>query len=543
MRGRVGIVVVIAIVGVIGSSQSAVGAGQHSEYGLACESGKIMCQDPYKTFAGHYIGHDEPSVGFESNRPGSGNDVTYTVKLPRNPKTLPNQSATGGTWDFQLRPTFWIGMVLCDSQSAPNFTHKCKADSDANNKVSANPSSPNYIGKHPGNAFMEVQWYSPGYVEQFDGFGCTATQYCAALTIDSFSANQNTGVANNADCNNFPLAGIEPVNWAYITRSGKSQAAANPLSTSRDLLDDGVSKALNPDPSVDLMMNPGDTIRVHIQDTPAGVQVNMHDLTTGKSGLMTASKRNGFGQILFQPNAAKCHERNYAFHPEYNTAVSRGNTWAAHANNLAFSDEIGHFEYCDAIDAEGGNCTQPGPGDTSLDSDDVECFDGAASTLIQLTGCFAGGGDFDWDGTSYQNDWPGTLANRHMDRKLHETPLMISSPTTDGHQYRKVLFETNLPGNETADVGGVCDTTTGEGCTLPAPRTKFYPIWSTRDVHGSCTFQQGGALMPHENDFGGTAATAFGHLLRTVYPNTGFTPIRLFENFRRTLSHNPCPAG
>jgi hypothetical protein len=69
------------------------------------------------------------------------------------------------------------------------------------------------------------------------------------------------------------------------------------------------------------------------------------------------------------------------------------------------------------------------------------------------------------------------------------------------------------------------------------------PIWSTRDVHGSCTFQQGGALMPHENDFGGTAATAFGHLLRTVYPNTGFTPIRLFENFRRTLSHNSCPAG
>jgi hypothetical protein len=74
-------------------------------------------------------------------------------------------------------------MVLCDSQSAPNFTHVCKADSNSNNKISPNPSSPNYIGKHPGNAFMEVQWYSPGYVEQFDGFGCTAHQYCAALTI------------------------------------------------------------------------------------------------------------------------------------------------------------------------------------------------------------------------------------------------------------------------------------------------------------------------------------------------------------------------
>ena len=542
MRGRVGIVVAMAIVGVIGSSQAAFGAGEHSEYGQACETGKIMCQDPFKNLPGHYIGHDEPSVGFESKRAGSGNDVTYTVRLPKNPPTLPQQNQKGGTWDFMLRPTFWIGMVLCDTQSAPNFTHKCKADSDSNNKVSANPSSPNYIGKHPGNAFMEVQWYSPGYVEQFNGFGCTAKQWCAALTIDSFSANQNTGQGNNADCNNFPLAGEEPLNWAYITRSGKSQAPANALATSRDLLDDGVAKALNPDPSVDLMMNSGDTIRVHIHDSAAGVVVHMHDLNTGRSGFMTASKRNGFGQVMFQPNSATCHDRPYAFHPEYSTAVSRGNTWAAHANNLAFADEIGPFEYCDAIDTEGGNCTKPAQPDTTLDADDAFCFDGAASTLVQLTSCFAGAGDFDWDGTSYQRDWPGTLANRAMDRKLHETPLMISSPTTRGHQYKKVLFEVNLPGNETPDVGGVCDTGTGAGCTLPAPGTKFYPIWTTRQVGGSCMFQQGGPLMPHISDFGGNVNTEYGHILRTVYPNTGFEPQFAFENFRRTLKGNPCPA-
>jgi hypothetical protein len=542
VRGKAGIVVLAAVIGVLASGQAAIGAS-HSEYGLACESGKIMCKDPFANVHGHYIGHDEASVGFESNRPGSGNDVTYVVTLPKNPSTLPNQSATGGTWDFQLRATFWLGMVLCDTQSAPNFTHKCKADSDQNNKVSPNPSSPNYIGKHAGNAFMEVQWYSPGYVEQFDGLGCTATQYCAALTIDSFSDNQNTGAAQNADCNNFPLAGLEPVNWAYITRSGRSQAPANPLSTSRALLATGESKALNPDPSKDLMMNPGDRIRVHIHDTPAGVQVNMHDLTTGKSGLMTASKRNGFGQIMFQPNSAKCHERPYAFHPEYNSAVPRGNTWAAHANDLAFSDEIGHFEYCDAIDAEGGNCTKPGAGDTSLDPDDTECFDGAASTLVKLIGCYAGAGDFDFDGPSYLPDWPGTLANRHLDRKLHETPLMITSPVSRGHQYEKALFETNLPGNETPDVGGVCDTTTGAGCTLPAPGTAFYPIWTTRMVAGSCTFQQGGTMMPHRNAFGGNVKTEYGHLLQVVYPNTGFKTLRLFEDFRRNLAGNPCPAG
>lgn len=26
-----------------------------------------------------------------------------------------------------------------------------------------------------GNAYMELQFYGPGYVEQFEGFGCTAT--------------------------------------------------------------------------------------------------------------------------------------------------------------------------------------------------------------------------------------------------------------------------------------------------------------------------------------------------------------------------------
>ena len=119
---------------------------------------------------------------------------------------------------------------------------------------------------------------------------------------------------------------------------------------------------------------------------------------------------------------------------------------------------------------------------------------------------------------------------------------MISSPTTRGHQYRRVLFETNLPSNETPDVGGVCDTSTGDGCTLPAPGTAFYPIWTTRMVGGTCTFQQGGDLMPHRNDFGGSVETEYGHLFPMIFPGAGFKPELRFENFRRTLRGNPCPA-
>ncbi len=32
---------------------------------------------------GHYIGHDEPSIGFYSNKPGSGNRMTYVTRLPK----------------------------------------------------------------------------------------------------------------------------------------------------------------------------------------------------------------------------------------------------------------------------------------------------------------------------------------------------------------------------------------------------------------------------------------------------------------------------
>ena len=113
---------------------------------------------------GQYVGHDEPSVEFKSNLPGSGNNMTYTTVLPRDPKVQRTRRAGGTTWNFELRPTFWFGITLCDSQSAPEFTTKCTPDSDSNNLVGSNPNAPNYIGKHPGNAYMELQFYGPGYV-------------------------------------------------------------------------------------------------------------------------------------------------------------------------------------------------------------------------------------------------------------------------------------------------------------------------------------------------------------------------------------------
>ena len=517
-------------------------AGSHYNEPI-CQSKHSTCVDAQHYPNGQYVGHDEPSVEFKSNLPGSGNNMTYTTVLPRDPKVQPNASGAGGTtWNFELRPTFWFGLTLCDSQSAPEFTTQCTPDSNGNNLVGSNPNAPNYIGKHPGNAFMELQFYGPGYVPQFEGFGCTATQYCAAMTIDSLVSNQNTGVDNTTACNNYILGGVEPVNWAYVTKSGVSQAPANPLFTGT--FANPNFTAVNPNTAEDLLMSPGDTIRIHMHDTAAGFRVDMTDLTTGKHGSMTASIANGFGHVLYTPNSSTCQVAPYAFHPEYSTANPRGNTWSLHTYNVAMSDEIGHFENCLAIDAN-GNCTSPGAEDTSsLDGDDTTCLPGTDSTLVKIDGCTAA--DQDYDGQSYRLDWPGTNPNPVVDRALHPTPVMFTSPLTNGRNYSTIAFENDMPGFEVQGAQlnpPFCDPNTGANCVNPPSGAAFYPFYSTTFRQGECTWQEGGKYIPRTvNDFGGSSTAEYGPLLQVTFPVAGFTTVKRFVDFNSGNMRNPCPA-
>jgi hypothetical protein len=516
-----------------------------------CMSALSTCADPYDDLKDHYVGHDEPSVEFKSSVPGSGNDITYTMTLPTEPRKLPDKNGpNGATWNFQLRPTFWFGLTLCDTESAPEFTKVCNPDSDANDLVGTDPAAADYIGKHPGNAFMELQFYGPGYVPQFEGFGCTATQYCAAMTIDSRTQDQNTGVENNAACDDFVLGGPEPINWAYVTRSGVSQGPANPLASGT--LENPDFTALNPDPAQDLMMNPGDRVRIHIHDTPDGLRTDLDDLTTGTSGSMTASVANGFGHILYQPDSATCNMEPYAFHPEYSTANPRGNTWSAHTYNVAMSDEIGHFENCRKLDATNTNCVKPGDQDKSgLDEDDDNdfCVPAEDSTLVKINGCFSD--DEDFDGQSYLPDWPGTLRDPRKDAKLHPSPVRFTSAATNNGTtpFETIAFEADLPAIETAnaqDNPPFCSTVTGAGCVNPPNGAAFYPLYTIGTFAGTCQFQQGGPFIPGTtNTFGGSSTTEYGPLLSMVFPsvvNGAPGVITRFENFNSGDMPNPCPS-
>src|SRR5215475_1032887 len=230
----------------------------------SAHAGILQCSEPYALcaesndsigYGGEYTGHDEPSLLFYSGTPGAGNSNLYHLTVPTDPKVQPNQSGTAGTWNFQLHPTFWLGMALCDNQSAPEFTHApCTPDSDTNIFDGTNEAGADYIGKHPGTAFLELQFYPPGWVSWPPGVSCDATKWCAAMAIFSFNSDQNAGVNNNAACLN--TVGVEPANFAFITTSGTPHAPPSPLGAT--------GATFTPNAATDLFMSSGDRLTIDI---------------------------------------------------------------------------------------------------------------------------------------------------------------------------------------------------------------------------------------------------------------------------------------
>ncbi|MGZ6364613.1 MAG: hypothetical protein ACXWPS_01475 [Ktedonobacteraceae bacterium] len=500
---------------------------------IKCAAGAITCTEVWDTAAvfgpkNPYVGHDEPSTLFYSNTPGSGNQMSYRLTLPQDPSPA-NPNTLGKSYNFELHPAFWFGMAMCDTQSFPELVSGCKPDSDTNIV------DPAISPKHPGTAFMEMQFYPPGWVPWPAGNSCDATKWCAALNIDSLSENPVTGQVNNATC--LSTVGIEPVNFAFLTLNGKSQAPANPV--------DATVATYTPDPTKDLFMNSGDKLTVTMHDTAYGLQIVVNDLTTGQSGSMTSSKGNGFGQVKFDPTGTTCTNIPYNFHPMYSTSSEKTRvTWAAHSYNIAFADETGHFDMCNdvhlgvCIGNEGiKNDNEP------ADADDVGCFQSSQSTLVKIKGCI--GTNTGFDGVPYQPVWPDG------NTQLHPTPIMFSSPLTGAGynvNYSRIAFEADLPRIEVAQPGGssyVCDRSTGDGCTL-IPNTDdglpaaFYPFFSIRSVGGQCVWQIGNHIPGSKNDFGQNAQ--YGTLLNLTYTTVGGGPTTRYNDFRFVLSKNPCNA-
>ncbi len=268
---------------------------------------------------GWYVGHDEPSIKFISNKPGSGNQMTYFMQLPIDPTATPTASGSVTNYgELSLAP--WFGLPICDPHSYPQ--NPCKPDSDKNSGGISDPNA-------AGSAFLELQLYPPGFTPFIDSESCSTTKWCSALTIDSLECTFGFATCN-ANCE-------EPVNFAYLQNNGVPTGPASPQLTD-------VSTLLPNQHTLE--MNGGDVLEISLSDPPQGLTAVIKDLTTGQTGYIVASASNGF----MNTSIADCSGTPFTFHAEYNTAKQQNQVpWAALEGGVLMEQEIGHGESCDSV--------------------------------------------------------------------------------------------------------------------------------------------------------------------------------------------------
>ncbi len=454
-----------------------------------------LCTDPIhistygKTYRfvdnGHYVGHDEPSVKFLSSAPGSGNAMTYYMQLPTDPGCTPNAAGTCAAYG-ELSVAPWFGLPMCDPKSYP--MNPCTRDSDTNSGSISDPNA-------AGSAFMELQFYPPKFIPYANNTSCDATQWCAAITIDSLECTFGFAT-RNTNCE-------EPQQFAFLQTNGVPTGSPAPQ---------GVSVQTYTPNGQTLKMNPGDVLEVSITDPPSGFKTQVTDLTTGQTGFMQANAANGFTNT----NIADCSGNPFTWHAEYSTAQQQNQVpWAALEGGVLMQQEIGHGESCGSLansdpysitygngssysDAnvmdtcnggvEGTSATGEGPCNTGTGLCSNSTTQGANGPVACPTNDFTTGalcefadgycypagtrsvtingtpttvseplnfcnqnrfqnGDLDFEGNSYIADWPNGSSS-------FPTSLRYAGPyTTDGQPYPHVQFETDAPGSE-----NLCDT-------------------------------------------------------------------------------------
>ena len=462
-----------------------------------------VCADPSGSWNGRfyengrYIGHDEPSVRFISNEPGSGNNTTFVEHLPVDPTALPTVKSPGHdvTHTFELTVAPWFSTDVCDPHSAPQ--KPCTPESDAN----APNSTPGFPGA--GAAFVELQFYAPGFAPFSDNISCDNTHWCSALNIDSLECF-GSGIATRG-CNNNC---IEPVNFAFIQTNGVPTGPPSPQ------LSDLASFTPN---RHTLLMNPGDVIVVRMFDAtiPGGraLEAQEIDLTTGRSGFMIASAANGF----MNTNVKNCNGTPFNFQPEYSSAAAQNVIpWGFGPYMINSQFEIGHFEPCTSLSGKVTSTGDPfftkcaGPYETAaenpkLEPNDAPCYPfgdthGGTAPPNLVTGCdvFIGAiGDLEYDGTPYYPDWPDSVT---PDR-FPSTFLQLQPTTVGGLQYPKIQFVTD---NSATQFNTNCNVLTGAGCVLPPQGPgHFYPYFTQARVGFACVWEFGN--VRNGNTFGGDA--------------------------------------
>ena len=493
---------------------------------------------------GHYVGHDEPSVKFISSLPGSGNTMNYAMRLPRDPRKAPTASGTRVDYG-ELSVAPWFGLPMCDPHSYPQ--NPCAPDSDTNSGALTDPNA-------AGSAFMELQFYPPGFTPFIDNVSCSRSQWCAALTIDS--AECTFGFAScNTNCE-------EPVNFSYLQTNGIPPGSPAPQDPSTKTML-GNAKTLK--------MNPGDVLKLSITDPPGGFTAKVQDLTTGRTGFIQASAKNGFANTNF----SDCSGNPFTWHAEYSTAKKQNQVpWAALEGGVLMEQEIGHGESCARLIGKekvtvsysnGSSYVDPnvhqtcgggmegrgkkGEGPCNLTTGrcqgsetqgrhgPVRCTATTANCEFSDGFCLPKGtrpvtisgqpakeyervstceqdqfenGDLDFDGTGYRKDWPNGSG------RFPQT-FRYLGPFTNGRPYPQIQFESNVAASE-----NLCNVGTGAGCKAPPTGgAGFYPFWTlTSKQKLAGVSGRGVCLWNFGNVIAGVTTHNFGKDAEYGTPNT-----------------------
>ena len=305
---------------------------------------------------------------------------------------------------------------------------------------------------------------------------------------------------------------FEPINYALIQRNG---IPAGPPGPGNQTLATFTPNAQT------LLMRPDDRVRVTIKDTSNGLLTLVEDLTTHQSGFMVASAANGFQNT----DSVTCQTTACSFHPEFDTARPDNIVpWALARANVSSAMEIGHFEHKDG------------------DTDDQFCFNASPLTGPLVSGCF--GLDQDFNGSSYQRDWPdGTLANATSigitSSRGHGIGPLSASKDHRGNDvyvnpFATLQFETGVSASDP-------NCTTPSNCFIPPRGAAFYPFFAVRtgdlddrnrrkelEEAEHCALLFGNFSRRGINNFGGDAQYGF--------PDVS----RFFQEHVSAVQLNPC---
>ena len=240
--------------------------------------------------------------------PGSGNNVTYQMVLPKDP---PTTAAAGRQRRHRQLPAASDVLARHGHVRQPGLAEPGRSGADrprdrARASRTATPTSTRartprarttsaLAPARPTRRCSSTRRAgSPGRPAS----AARPTQYCAALNIDTFSENDEHRPVQQHRVPEHGRPGAGELRVPHQERQGDraGQPGRTPSTSCPNL-------------KRDLLMNPGDNITVHLFDTANGLRVVITDHTTHTNGSMTASTANGFGNVLFDPNAKQVHDR------------------------------------------------------------------------------------------------------------------------------------------------------------------------------------------------------------------------------------------